>query len=214
MGRLFALLALVAFAPVHFLIAALIWLGDRGPVFHLAHRAGRGGRPFVMFKYRSMRTGSAPLVDSGFKTVVEPGDARVTPAGRILRCGLDEIPQLINIVRGEMAWIGPRPDELWMLPYYGPAIRERLSATPGITGLAQICDSRRLETSLVYALEIWGVRRRSAALTLRVLAMTPLFILGRRSIGRKLLDRLLADSQLAGLEKECRNELQPARAIS
>jgi undecaprenyl phosphate N,N'-diacetylbacillosamine 1-phosphate transferase len=214
MGRLFALLALVALAPAHLVIAALIWLDDRGPVFYLARRAGRGGRSFVMFKYRSMRAASEPLIDAGFKTVVEPGDARVTRAGRILRCGLDELPQLINIVRGEMACIGPRPDELWMLPHYGPAIRERLSTAPGVTGLAQVCDSRRLPTPLVYALEIWGVRRRSPALTLRILAVTPLFVLGRRSIGRKLLGRLLADPELAGLEKECRRELEPARAIS
>ena len=143
-----------------------------------------------MLKYRSMRVGCGTRIDDGFKTVIAPGDTRVTPAGRILRCGLDEIPQLLHVIRGEMAWIGPRPDELWMLPHYGPEIRGRLSVTPGITGLAQVCGSRNLETPAVYALEIWAARHRTAALTLRIVAMTPLFVLGWRDIGRPLLNQV------------------------
>src|SRR5262249_21684497 len=128
--------------------------------------------------------------------------------------GFDEVPQLLNILRGEMAWIGPRPDELWMLPHYGPTIRQRLSVTPGLTGVAQVCDSRRLDTPLVYALEIWAARRRSAALTLRILMMTPIFVLGYRAVGLALLERLRLDDELIALENQCRRELQPVRAVS
>jgi lipopolysaccharide/colanic/teichoic acid biosynthesis glycosyltransferase len=207
-GRLFALLAAVAFAPFHLAIAALIFAGDRGPVFYRSRRLGKDGRPFEMFKYRSMRVDCGAQIDDGFKTVVTAGDTRVTAAGRILRCGLDEIPQLLNVIRGEMAWIGPRPDELWMLPHYGPAIRERLSVQPGITGLAQVCDSRYLDVPQVYALEIWGIRRRTASLTLRIVAMTPLFVLGRRRIGRPLRDRLLANPEVFAIEETCEQELR------
>lgn len=207
MGRLFALLAAIAFAPFHLAIAALIFLGDPGPVFYRSGRLGRDGRPFEMFKYRSMRVGCGMQIDSGFKTVVAAGDPRVTAAGRILRCGLDEIPQLLNVIRGEMAWIGPRPDELWMLPHYGPAIRRRLSVQPGITGLAQVCGSRNLATAEAYALEIWGARHRTAALTLRIVAMTPLFVLGWRNIGRPLLERVRTHREVIEIERACEHEL-------
>jgi lipopolysaccharide/colanic/teichoic acid biosynthesis glycosyltransferase len=213
-GRLFALFAAIAFAPFHLAIAALIFLGDRGPVFHRSMRLGKDGRPFEMLKYRSMQVGCGTRIDDGFKTVVALNDPRVTAAGRILRCGLDEIPQLLNILRGEMAWIGPRPDELWMLPHYGPEIRQRLRVAPGITGLAQVCGSRHLETPQVYALEIWAARRRTAALTVRIIAMTPLFILGWRSVGRSLLTRTLANPDVLEIERACERELNPVTMLS
>jgi len=208
-GRLFAVLAAIAIAPFHLAIAAAIFFGDRGPVFYRSMRLGQDGRPFEMFKYRSMQVGCGARIDDGFKTVVASDDSRVTATGRILRCGLDEIPQLINVIRGEMAWIGPRPDELWMLPHYGPAIRQRLRVAPGITGLAQVCGSRDLGTPQVYALEIWAARRRTASLMLRIIAMTPLFVLGWRSIGRSLLVRVLANPEVLEIERACQRELNP-----
>ncbi len=209
MGRLFALLAAIPMAPFHLAIAAAIFFGDRGPVFYRSMRLGKDGRPFEMFKYRSMRVGCGARIDDGFKTVVTLNDPRVTAAGRILRCGLDEIPQLLNVIRGEMAWIGPRPDELWMLPHYGPEIRQRLRVAPGITGLAQVCGSRQLETPQVYALEIWAARRRTASLTLRIIAMTPLFVFGWRNIGRSLLIRMLGNPEVLEIERACQRELNP-----
>jgi undecaprenyl phosphate N,N'-diacetylbacillosamine 1-phosphate transferase len=203
-GRVFAVLAAIAFAPFHALIAALIYLEDRGPVFYRSKRVGKEGRAFEMFKYRSMRVGAAPKVDEGFKTVVAPNDERVTAIGRLLRCGLDEIPQVVNIIRGEMAWIGPRPDELWMLPRYGSAIRERLAVLPGITGLAQVCDSRHLTTARSYALDIWATRHRTPALTLRIFLVTPLFMLGWRKVE-------FANGEVAEIERECLVELEESR---
>ena len=98
MGRLFAVLAAIAIAPFHLAIAAAIFFGDRGPVFYRSMRLGKDGRPFEMYKYRSMKVGCEARIDDGFKTVVGLNDPRVTAAGRILRCGLDEIPQLLNVV--------------------------------------------------------------------------------------------------------------------
>jgi undecaprenyl phosphate N,N'-diacetylbacillosamine 1-phosphate transferase len=206
-GRVFALLSALVFLPFHLVVAALIFIEDRLPVFYRSQRLGKDGRPFEMFKYRSMRVGCGMQVDGGFKTVVSPGDERVTRIGRILRRGIDEVPQLINVIRGEMAWIGPRPDELWMLPHYGPAIRERLSVAPGLTGLAQVCDSRNLRTTEAYALEIWAARQRSASLTLKIIAMTPLFIAGWRTIGRSRLQRMQANPEVCGIEQACEREL-------
>jgi len=199
MGRLFAVVAVIFFAPFHLAIAALIFFLDGGPVFYRPKRLGKDGRPFTMFKYRSMRVGASPIINDGFKTIVTPNDDRVTPIGRVLRCGLDEAPQLLNVIRGEMAWIGPRPDELWMLPYYGPTVRERLSVLPGITGLAQVCDSRNLRTEQSYALDVWAVRHSTAALTMRIAVMTPLFLLGWSKV-----DRALTDPEVLELEQACR----------
>lgn len=201
MGRVLALVAAIVLAPFHLIIAALIYLEDGGPVFYRPVRLGKDGRPFTMYKYRSMRVGASPVV-AGFKTVVQGDDDRVTVAGRILRCGLDEAPQLINVIRGEMAWTGPRPDELWMLPHYGPTIRERLSALPGISGLAQVCDSRRLRTEQSYALDVWAVRRSNVALTARIVALTPLFLAGRRKPCP-----WLAHPEVLELERACQEEL-------
>lgn len=207
MGRLLALLAAIALAPFHLVIAALIYMQDGGPVFYRPRRLGRDGRPFTMYKYRSMRVGSETIVDEGFKTIVMPDDDRVTPIGRVLRCGLDEAPQLFNVIRGEMAWIGPRPDELWMLPYYGPAVRERLSVLPGMTGLAQVCDSRRLRTEQSYALDVWSVRHSTPALTVRIAVMTPLFVFGWRKEQKPL-----ANTEVLELEHVCEQELA-SRAV-
>ena len=198
MGRFFALLAVIFFAPLHVVIAALIFLHDGGPVFYRPKRLGKNGRPFAMFKYRSMRVGAAPIIDERFQTIVRPHDERVTSVGRMLRCGLDEVPQLLNVIRGEMAWIGPRPDELWMLPYYGPTLRERLSVLPGISGLAQVSDSRNLRTEQAYALDIWAVRHSTAALTMRIVVRTPLFLLGWRKA-----EHTLTNPEVLELEQAC-----------
>src|SRR5258706_14548261 len=99
-----------------------------------------------------------------------------------------------------------------MLPQYGGAIRERLSVAPGLTGLAQVCGSRQLATADVYALEIWGTRHRTADLTLRIVVMTPLFILGWRKIGRPVLNRLPVDP--SGLQVVTGGERELNRAIT
>ena len=97
-----------------------------------------------------------------------------------------------------------------MLPNYGPAIRRRLSVQPGITGLAQVCGSRSLTTPEVYALEIWAAQHRTAALTLIIVAMTPLFVLGWRNIGRPLLNRVLTSPEVIEIERACQQELLTA----
>jgi lipopolysaccharide/colanic/teichoic acid biosynthesis glycosyltransferase len=121
-------IALVLAAPVITLFALLVRLGSAGPAFFRQERVGRGGKPFVLFKLRSMRTGfEGPRVTA-------KGDARVTFVGRILRkTKLDELPQLWNVVRGDMSLVGPRPEVPEYVDPENPLWREILRWRPGIT---------------------------------------------------------------------------------
>lgn len=137
--RLFDLLAaaagLIVLAPVLGLVALLVRLDTPGPVFYRAERVGRGGAPFGMYKFRTMVVGAdrlGPLLTRG-------RDPRVTRVGRILRhWKLDELPQLLNVLCGEMSVVGPRPESACYVARYSPEQRRVLQVRPGITGLAQV----------------------------------------------------------------------------
>jgi lipopolysaccharide/colanic/teichoic acid biosynthesis glycosyltransferase len=157
-----------------------------------------------------MHVNAAEIVTESFKTIVDQADPRVTRLGRWLRCGFDELPQLWNIVRGEMAWVGPRPDEAWMVPNYGPVCRRRTSVTPGITGLAQVLHSRNLDTPEGYAIDLWYITHRNFWLDLWIVAVTPLFMAGWRSIGSGRLRKLQSLKEFNDLHAICRAELAEA----
>ncbi len=120
------------------IIAILIKLDSQGPVFYLSQRVGRGGKPFMMYKFRSMYVNSPILRNSDGSMRVRKRDPRVTRVGRVLRLGLDELPQLFNVLKGDMSLIGPRPDPLEALACYRVEDWQRLSVRPGMTGLAQV----------------------------------------------------------------------------
>jgi len=202
----FCILAL----PLHLVICVLIRLNDGHPAIYRCERLGHCGAPYVLSKYRTMRVGCPPLVQTGFKAVVQKDDPRMTLLGRFLRCGIDELPQLWNIVRGEMAWIGPRPDESWMLPNYGPNSRERLMIKPGITGMAQVLDSRNRPTAVGYAIDLWYRRHANLFDDIWVICATPLFILGWRSLGKQYLTHLMHMPEFADLVSSCQAELDDA----
>jgi lipopolysaccharide/colanic/teichoic acid biosynthesis glycosyltransferase len=153
-------------------------------------------------------------VAGDFKVVTIENDYRITPFGRLLRCGLDELPQLYNVLRGEMAWIGPRPDEPWMLENYGPAVRARLDVAPGITGLAQVCDGRFRSTAESYALDIWYIRNRSFRLDLWIALVTPVFIAGMRTVGARRFARIRRLPEYVDILRACGRELAAARSQS
>jgi putative colanic acid biosynthesis UDP-glucose lipid carrier transferase len=169
-----ALGLIVLASPALLLIAALIKLDSRGPVLFRQLRNGQHQRAFVVMKFRTMRPSS-----DGRQAVC--GDARVTRVGRFLRASsLDELPQLFNVLRGDMSLVGPRPHPLWLDDKYAGEIdgyRRRYFVKPGITGLAQITGCRgatatraqmlrRLEKDLEY------VENRSLALDMKILALT------------------------------------------
>lgn len=206
-GRIIAGLFCIVGIPVHLCIAILIKILSPGPVLFRSPRLGLNGAVFSLLKYRTMRVNSPPVVTLGFKTVVQKADARVTWIGKWLRCGIDELPQVWNIVCGEMAWIGPRPDEDWMLVNYGPVSRGRISVFPGITGFAQVLDSRNLTTAEGYALDVWYIAHRSVWLDTWIAIVTPLFMAGWRSIGRPRLKQLVQTPEFQNLWKSCEAEL-------
>jgi lipopolysaccharide/colanic/teichoic acid biosynthesis glycosyltransferase len=128
-----SLVALVALSPLFALIAFAVRLSSAGPVFYRGERVGRGGKPFRILKFRTMHANAdGPAITHG-------GDARVTPLGRFLRrLKLDELPQLMNVLRGEMSIVGPRPEATEYVALYTDAERRVLSVRPGLTSPASL----------------------------------------------------------------------------
>jgi len=130
-----AVLALVILSPLFAAIAVAVALDSRGPIFYKARRIGQGGRPFHMYKFRTMVAGA----DRSGPALTYRGDPRITRVGRLLRrARLDELPQLLNVVRGTMSIVGPRPEAPEYVQLDAPIWRQVLSVRPGICGLAQL----------------------------------------------------------------------------
>ncbi len=163
-------LALLVFSPFLLAAAIAIKLGSRGPVFYRQRRVGRGGQEFEMLKLRTMVEGSDPV---GYGTVVTRDDPRVTRAGRFLRrTSLDEVPNLINVLRGEMAIVGPRPTIPAQVDDYTPHQNRRHEVLPGITGWAQVQGRAGIPWEERIELDVWYVDHRGLALDVRILAKT------------------------------------------
>ncbi len=170
LDAMIALLALALLSPLLLVAAIAIKLGSRGPVLYRQRRVGRGGREFEMLKLRTMIEGSDPV---GVGTVVTRDDPRVTAAGRFLRrTSLDEIPNLVNVLRGEMAIVGPRPTIPAQVEDYTRHQSRRHEALPGITGWAQVQGRAGIPWEERIELDVWYVDHRSAALDLRILLKT------------------------------------------
>ncbi len=142
------------------------------PVLYRQTRVGRDGVDFELLKLRTMVVG-AETIGAGF--AVNEGDPRITRVGRVLRkLSLDELPQLWNVVRGDMSVIGPRPTLRYQVERYDERQRRRLEVKPGITGWAQIHGRATLPWAERIELDVWYVEHRSRRLDLEILARTPL----------------------------------------
>jgi lipopolysaccharide/colanic/teichoic acid biosynthesis glycosyltransferase len=162
--------ALLVLSPLLALAALLIKLESRGAVFYRQRRVGRGGRPFEMWKLRTMVPGAETM---GAGLYVLEGDSRITRVGRRLRrFSLDELPNLVNVVRGDMAIVGPRPTVQQQVDRYTERQRRRLEVKPGITGWAQVNGRATLPWPERIELDVWYVEHRSLVLDLRILART------------------------------------------
>jgi lipopolysaccharide/colanic/teichoic acid biosynthesis glycosyltransferase len=167
-------------SPLWLLIAVAIKLDDRGPVFHRQTRIGRGGQPFVVLKFRSMRvTGSS----ADRLTQARESDPRITPVGRILRAtAADELPQLLSIFVGDMSFVGPRalmPEEIETgsngraIPMHKiPGYETRITVTPGLTGLAQIYAARDIPRRSKFRYDKLYVSRQGFWLDVRLIALS------------------------------------------
>jgi lipopolysaccharide/colanic/teichoic acid biosynthesis glycosyltransferase len=158
-------------SPVLAAAAVAIKLDDGGPVLYRQRRVGLHGGGFELVKLRTMAVG-AERQGSGY--AVNEGDPRITRVGRMLRrLSLDEIPQLWNVVRGDMSLVGPRPTLAYQVEQYTPRQRRRLDVKPGITGWAQIHGRARLPWDERIELDVWYVEHRTPMLDLKILARTP-----------------------------------------
>jgi lipopolysaccharide/colanic/teichoic acid biosynthesis glycosyltransferase len=167
---------LVVTSPLLALSAFAVKLEDRGPVLYRQTRVGKDGVDFELLKLRTMVVG-AERMGAGF--AVDRGDSRITRSGRVLRkLSLDELPQLWNVVRGDMSLIGPRPTLRYQVDRYDERQLHRLDVLPGITGWAQIHGRTTLPWSERIELDLWYVQHRSARLDLKILLRTPLALFG------------------------------------
>ena len=163
---------LVLTAPLLGLAALAVKLEDRGPVLYRQTRVGKDGADFELLKLRTMVVG-AERIGSGY--AIDEGDSRITRAGRILRrTSIDELPQLWNVLRGDMSVIGPRPTLRYQVEQYDEPQRRRLEVKPGLTGWAQIHGRAALPWAERIALDVWYVEHRSPLVDLRILLRTPL----------------------------------------
>ena len=162
---------LLVASPLLALAAIAVKLEDGGPVLYRQTRVGKDGTDFELLKLRTMVVGAETM---GAGLAVDRGDPRITRSGRLLRkLSLDELPQLWNVVRGEMSVIGPRPTLRYQVEQYDERQRRRLDVKPGITGWAQINGRAALPWADRIELDVWYVEHRSPRLDLRILARTP-----------------------------------------
>ena len=170
-------IALVALAPVMGLIALAVWRTMGRPVLFRQVRPGLHGKPFVMYKFRTMRD----LRDAEGKLL--PDEMRLTPFGRWLRAtSLDELPELVNVLRGEMSLVGPRPLLMEYLERYTPEQARRHEVKPGITGWAQVHGRNNLSWDERFKLDVWYVDNWSLWLDVKILWRTLWMVLRREGI--------------------------------
>lgn len=193
--RVLAAIGLVVISPLLAVIAVAVRLDSPGPALFRQQRVGRGGRPFTFWKFRGMYVdarerfpelydydhSAAEIQDLRFHP---SGDPRITRVGRVLRrTSLDELPNLVNVVMGDMSLVGPRPEIPELLPYYGNAASEILSVRPSITSLAKLVGRDNLSFEETLVLDRRYIRERSLALDLRLLFGTAVMVLTDRSVG-------------------------------
>ncbi|HEY4412814.1 MAG TPA: sugar transferase [Gaiellaceae bacterium] len=167
---------LVVGSPVLAVSALAVKLTSGGPALYRQRRVGKDGTDFELLKLRTMVVG-AESQGAGF--AIDRGDPRITPVGRVLRrLSLDELPQLWNVVRGDMSVIGPRPTLRYQVDKYTERQRVRLAIKPGITGWAQVHGRASLPWDERIELDVWYVEHRSPWLDLRILARTPFALFG------------------------------------
>ena len=157
--------------PLLALVALGIWASMGRPILYRDRRPGLRAKHFTLLKFRTMRNGKLP------------DKVRITALGRLLRrSSIDELPQLLNVVKGDMSLVGPRPLKVEYLPLYTAQQARRHQVKPGITGLAQINGRNTLSWDEKFALDVWYVDHASLLLDLRILLQTVVYVVRRRSV--------------------------------
>jgi sugar transferase EpsL len=171
--------ALVVLSPIVLLTAALVQVAMGSPILFCQRRPGRLGRPFVLYKFRTMRNSRAP---DGREL---PDEDRLTALGRWLRStSLDELPELVNVLKGDMSLVGPRPLLMEYLPLYTAEQARRHDVRPGLTGWAQVNGRNAVSWPDKFRLDVWYVDHATFALDLRILLMTARQVVRREGIAQ------------------------------
>ena len=177
-----SLSALIILCPVLFFIVIAIKLSSKGPAIFKQKRAGKNGNPFVFYKFRTMIADTAPFGPSP-KTGQDP---RLTKVGRILReYSLDELPQLFNILKGDMSVVGPRPLYLSQIPEWSERQKKRLLVKPGLTGLAQISGRGELTREEKLEIDVKYVETASLSADIKIILVTIAYVFRRKGIYEK-----------------------------
>ncbi len=180
---LIAIPAIVALSPLLILGALAVKLSSPGPALFSQWRLGQHGNPFRLWKLRSMYHRSPDIRNRDGSAYTGLADPRVTPIGRLLRStSLDELPQLFNVLRGDMSLVGPRPDQVDQYAFYSEEDRRKLLIKPGLTGLAQINGRNAISWAQRKALDAEYVRERSLQLDLLILLRTIPYVFLRRDV--------------------------------
>ena len=175
--------ALILLSPLLAGVALAVRLTSPGPVIYRGARLGFAGRPFAMLKFRTMSVGAADTRNADGSTYSSADDPRVTRIGRVLRrTSLDELPQLWNVLKGDMSLVGPRPELPDQVRYYSEIDRRRLTVRPGLTGLAQVSGRNALTWQDRRGLDIKYVDSASLRMDLRLLFLTIPRVLSARGV--------------------------------
>jgi len=196
-----SLLVLIPFLPVWIIIVLLIKITSPGPVFFLQDRPGLNKKIFKVYKFRTMRPGSEKMVKG---QEVMKNDERITTVGKFLRrTKLDEIPQVLNVLKGEMSLVGPRPERIASLEDYDDEISKRLNMKPGMTGLAQVSGNIYLSLENRYKFDVYYVENFNVWLDLRIILRTIGVVLYGEE---KFVNKLLVDINLNFMDTEAINK--------
>jgi len=186
-----ALLAVILLMPLLFLIALLEKLQDGGDIFYITTRIGLGGRKFNFYKFRGMVKNSKPIITDELQYITLKDVPMVTCLGKFLRLGFDELAQLINVLKGDMCLIGPRPNLQWEAKLYNEREKRRLDVLPGITGLTQILDGRALHIRDTYEIDVRYVENSTFSTDLLILIFTIPYSFGFRKFYRGFFRKYL-----------------------
>ncbi len=165
------------------IVACIIYLDDKGPVFYNAERLGLNGKPFKMYKFRSMKVNAPDIRNADGSTYNSENDPRVTRVGNFLRrSSIDEFPQLINVVLGQMSFIGPRPDPLSDLKIYTEEQRTKLNVRPGITGYNQAYYRNSVSQDEKFEHDVYYSKNLSFLLDVKIFMKTLITVFGHNNI--------------------------------
>lgn len=185
LGIVFSLIALPFVLILIVVVGLAIKIEDGGPIFYMASRIGRNGKIFKMFKFRSMKVDAPDIRMDDGSTYNAENDPRVTKVGRFIRkTSIDELPQILNILIGDMAWIGPRPDSASYLDKYTEEERQILSVRPGVTGWNQAINRNSVGTKEKLQNDIYYVKNMSLRLDLKIIWLTINTVLSSKDVYR------------------------------